>query len=295
MLDLNFGSTISVIDKSLSGHCNMTGTCARDLDVLTPENGITLSYCPNQLRQRFFDVYKNNPEFLSVDAVLCLHATSLCELYMPFQKPLIIIASTRFDIGRYYDIESLRIWFSTLERIASNNSNILGARYNTIAANNMYDLQYIKYFTSIDNVLYLPSTASYLRGVRYEPCRPGWLVGPSRGVNGIIYKEMLDTIRNTTRDIRREEGIDLDLTPYHLNMPALYHIRDIYPTYEFTDLAGHRGIVLIPYQVSLMSFFEYYRMGIPIIAPSARLLSVWQVNYTVMNERTNVTNTPTCE
>jgi hypothetical protein len=34
----------------------------------------------------------------SVDAMLCTHATSMCELFMPFNKSLIAIASTRYFI-----------------------------------------------------------------------------------------------------------------------------------------------------------------------------------------------------
>lgn len=41
---------INVIDKSLSGHCHLTGTCERDLRILNKQNGINLHPCPNRLR-----------------------------------------------------------------------------------------------------------------------------------------------------------------------------------------------------------------------------------------------------
>lgn len=41
---------INVIDKSLSGHCHLTGTCERDLKILNKQNGINLHPCPNRLR-----------------------------------------------------------------------------------------------------------------------------------------------------------------------------------------------------------------------------------------------------
>jgi hypothetical protein len=63
-------------------------------------------------------------------------------------------------------------------------------------------------------------------------------------------------------------------------------IRDLYPHFEYTDLVKHPAIVLIPYQVSIMSIFEYYRMGIPIFVPSTELLARWQLKYRVMDERT---------
>ena len=86
---------VEFIDKSLSSHCHLTGTCAKDLRVLDENNGIELSPCPNKLRAAFYDTYRNDPDFMSADAILCLHAISMCELYMPFNKPLILISSTR--------------------------------------------------------------------------------------------------------------------------------------------------------------------------------------------------------
>jgi hypothetical protein len=86
---------VKIIDKSLSGHCHLTKTCATDLKVINQENGIHLSPCPNQLRKQFYNTYRTDPEFLSVDAFICTHANSMCELFMPFHRPMIII-----EIGR---------------------------------------------------------------------------------------------------------------------------------------------------------------------------------------------------
>ena len=86
---------VKVIDKSLSDHCQLTNTCQTDLKVITKENGISLGVFPQILIQRFYDFYRNDMQMASVSAFLCLHATSMCELYLPFNKPLIVIASTR--------------------------------------------------------------------------------------------------------------------------------------------------------------------------------------------------------
>ena len=63
-------------------------------------------------------------------------------------------------------------------------------------------------------------------------------------------------------------------------------IRDLYPHFEYSDLASHPAIVLIPYQVSIMSLFEYYRMSIPLFVPSPKLLAQWQMKYRVLSELT---------
>lgn len=86
---------VRIIDKSLSGHCHLMNTCEKDLRVINKQNGIRLSPCPNKLRRDFYASYVNDVEFNSADALLCNHATSMCELFLPFDKPMIVIASTR--------------------------------------------------------------------------------------------------------------------------------------------------------------------------------------------------------
>lgn len=93
---------VTIIDKSLSAHCHLSNTCERDLKVITKQNGISLNPCPNQLRRDFYNAYRTDKEFLSVDGVLCNHAASMCELFMPFGKPLVVIASTRYRCNVMY-------------------------------------------------------------------------------------------------------------------------------------------------------------------------------------------------
>lgn len=51
-----------------------------------------LGFCPSALRRRFYQTYRDDQKMTDVSAFLCLHATSMCQLYMPFGKPLIAIA-----------------------------------------------------------------------------------------------------------------------------------------------------------------------------------------------------------
>jgi len=92
---------VSVIDKSLSGHCHLTNTCERDLRVIDKNNGIDLRPCANALRNEFYNSYRTDPVMKTVDAFLCTHAASMCELFMPFQKPMVVIASTRYVYGSF--------------------------------------------------------------------------------------------------------------------------------------------------------------------------------------------------
>ena len=55
--------------------------------------------------------------------------------------------------------------------------------------------------------------------------------------------------------------------------------------YQFSDLARHPGVVVVPYTKSVMSFFELYRMNVPLFYPSVALLTKWELGAAVMSER----------
>lgn len=192
-----------------------------------------------------------------VDAFLCHHACGMCEAYMAFNKSLVVVASTRFEIGRH-EPRRWELWNQNLRAIAAHPRNI-------VAANNRYDAEYIKYFTGIKDVPVLPNYCAYTR-VQYSPSKPQVLIGPGRGIN----QQLHDALQ------RKAQGSNWKFT----------RIRDLYPHFEYSDLVKHPAIVLIPYQVSVMSIFEYYRMAIPLFVPSPDLLSLWQIKYRVMDERT---------
>ena len=56
----------------------------------------------------FFEEYKNDPELHRVDAFICSHPAANCELYMPFNRSLIVYPTTRLEFGRYDDVVEWR-------------------------------------------------------------------------------------------------------------------------------------------------------------------------------------------
>lgn len=259
-------SRVFIIDESLSGHCAMTDTCAQNLQVLTRENGITLGDCPNELKREFWKMYHARGQFEKIDAFLFTYSSGLSELFMAFGKPLIIVASVRYEVGR---LES-----AAWEKLNLNLRNIAMDKRNTIAANNRYDLEYLKHFTGLTNIKLLPNLCDYVSAV-YNRTRAEILIGPSRhsqaglelihGTNGLF-------------DALKQWSLS---SQYVLKMHVL---RDLYPKYDFSDIAAHPAVVIIPYANSVMSVIEYYRMGIPIFAPSVELLTKWQVEKLILDE-----------
>lgn len=265
---------IMFIDKSLSNHCHLTNTCERDLKIIHKLNGINLGQCPNKIKRDFYNEYRCNKEFLSVDAFLCTHATSMCELFMPFNTSLIVIAATRYEIGRH-DAKRWKEWNLNLQKIASN-------PYNIVAANNKYDLEYIKYFTNIHKVLLLPSYCGYIQN-RYLPTKQEILIAPARGVNSKLAKELFDELGLYQKSIIKNNNIKSNILQN--NELKIAHIRDLYSYFKYTDISSHPALIILPYQISFMSFFEFYRMEIPMFVPTPELLAKWHLLYGCLNER----------
>ena len=251
---------VKVVDKSLSSHCQLTNTCQTNLRIINKDNGITLGRCPNRLRRKFYDHYRTNNELLSVDAVLCTYAFASCvELFMPFNRSLVVIFTTRFETGRH-DAKAWKRWIETLRRVAAN-------PYNVIAANNLYDVEYVKYFTGIQHVELLPSLCQYVTA-RYAPTRPQVLIGPGRGLHEDILRSLYQSVRNVS------------------STPSVVPLRELYAHYEYSDLAAHPAMILVPYQVSIMTIFELYHMQVPLFVPSPGLLVDWHIEYGILTERT---------
>lgn len=61
-------------------------------------------------------------------------------------------------------------------------------------------------------------------------------------------------------------------------------LRQMYPQYLFSDLAAHPGIIYLPYQVSMASLTEQYRMNIPMFFPSKDLLTKWHLEYQIVRQ-----------
>ena len=255
---------VEIVDKSLSGHCKLVNTCAKDLRVVNQTNGISFGNCQNKLQLNFWQSYAEDKWMKSFDGYLCEYSVAFCEMYMAFGKPMILIAPTRYETGRH----TREAW----HKLNQNLRAISEKPWNTVAANNLYDVEYLKHFTGIDNVLHIPSQCLYVK-TRYRPVRKEFLVGPSRLSKGA--EELLFGIGGLYKHLEqsRVQGA-----------PEFVPIRKLYQKYEFSDLAQHQGILVLPYQVSIMSLFEYYAMNIPMFVPSLDLLIEWQFEHLILDE-----------
>jgi len=215
----------------------------------------------DEIYSEFYEFYKDQIEMNLVDAFVCFHPSAMCELYMPFNRSMIIIASTRYELARF-EPKQWEKWNENLIKISQDPKNI-------IAANNLYDAEYIRYFTGI-NVTLLPSFCNYTNSV-YNPKRKEFL---------------LTSIHSTNFEFIFNKLLNKSLDRYYINQIQIVPLRTIYPKYKYSDLTNHPAIIYVPYQVSVMSLFEQYRMNIPLLFPSLDLLTQWHYEYNVVSEKT---------
>jgi len=86
------------------------------LKVLNRTNGIAPSI---EDKKQFYEVYKNDSEINQANVFICFHPAGMCELYIPFNKTIIIIASTRYELGRH-DKERWLLLNKNLQIISEN-------------------------------------------------------------------------------------------------------------------------------------------------------------------------------
>ena len=269
---------IRVIDKSFSGACRSMHTCANDTKAINGGNAYHVGSYPERLSRQMFDAYKDDAEFKSVDAIVCFHPIATCQLYAPFNKSLIMISSTRYEHGQS-DAENWLRFNYFLQLAAHNPRHVIGG-------NSVYDADYIKYFTDVDAV-YIPSFCGQI-AARYNASgakrRSEFLLGHSHASlhkdtywgGGLVWGEMRQWIEEAQKASKDEAVRKL----------VLKGISELYGHYEYQDLANHPAIVHMPYQVSVMSMFEQYRMNVPLFYPSLRFLTQLQMAYAPVSERT---------
>jgi hypothetical protein len=132
----------------------------------------------------------------------------------------------------------------------------------------------MNYFTNLGSrIELLPSYCGYI-SARYNPVRPEVLLAPARGIHPKFSTALYQSL---TRYLQANSSSRLRIAG----------IRELYSShYEYTDLASHPAVIILPYQVSFMSLFELYRMGVPIYVPSIAMLSNWHIRHAVLSERT---------
>jgi hypothetical protein len=233
---------VDIVHWNISGSKKYLGSAFNSPDPVREINFGSWKYLDESMRRRFQDTYG---KFLSTfDGFISCHPLSFAQIYDPFKKPILAINSTRFEMPFSGNAESTDDLISFMrDRHLSGQLNIM--------PNNVGDLDYLKYFTGITGD-YQPSLCDYNSR--------GWVGG---GANLVLAKShgLISSIQKFTKN----------------NFIGLRE--NLGQNYSWDQLMRANSILVIPYNVSTMTLFEFATAGLPVIVPSRRFLKELRLQY----------------
>ena len=196
---------------------------------------------PEDLIRKNFDFYKDDKTISTADGFICSFPSSMCEIWMPFNKTIIINPGHRYNLWRCTASAFDRL-NEHLYKLASLNKLILGAE-------SKYDLEYLRHYTGLRPLPLYNFAGVYTAGNPYSPTRDEIIMFGGGGQNvKEIAKQMSDAVKSV----------------------KVVHIRTLYPHYSLLDLVKHRAVVFVPYAVMTYKITELYSLNIPMIVPSIK-------------------------
>ncbi len=183
------------------------------------------------------------PELGSYDGFVATYPPAFALLYEGLPGPTVCVLPIRYELPFTDRPEA---WAALNDHLVRG----VEARRIAVVANSRYDAAYYEYFTG-QPAVYISSTCEYAGKLapRWDAglCDPGLPLlafGDAPGCRAA------------------QEAV-----------PEVRFVRDVFPRgYEHAQIARAGGIVWIPYNCSIMSFFEHVRLGIPVFVPSQRFL-----------------------
>lgn len=196
---------------------------------------------------------EEHPELKHYDAFLCTYPPLLIRKFEKFGKPMIVHIPIRYDswtTDNRERWESWHQWFGDSVRS--------GKLF--VAANSTYDVEYCRYFSGIKPE-FIPSMCDYM----------------PHSYTGELDTELL-------WDSRSDKVHSLFTT----EIKSIKQVRNLYGgRYEWKNLPKHRAIVHVPYNASIMGFFEHYAMNIPLFVPTPDFLVALKFSYGALSEVTD--------
>jgi len=190
----------------------------------------------------------NRKKFEAYDGFIVSYPPAFALLFERFDKPIIVISCTRFDFP-CIDAARLEWLMSGLTRM--NKSGKLIA-----IANNRLDQKLCEAYMPF-GWRHIPSLCDYI-GEVYSPTLNDvllWFRGAA----------ILETQFRTLRGVNKTFSIQ--------------------QKYDRATIGSWRGVIHLPYQVSIMAAFEHYAQGIPMFVPSISYLeSMYNNNEGVLTE-----------
>lgn len=229
-----------VTNWTISGHAAVLG---REMDRVDVVNATTWQSIDKGMCDAFYERYRS--ELSVYDAFIVTHTPCFSMLYERWNKPIICVASTRYEHPFSHDRAAWEQFNAFLR--AKIDEGIL-----IPIANNRYDAAYAEYFTQRQWQV-IPSICDYTNAPYTGSHRESLYFSKFHNVPDIAnlvakdreFKERL------LSKVARRLGWSIGRRGYSWN-----------------DLAAFRNVVYIPYNSSIMSIFELYTSAVPMLFPS---------------------------
>ena len=204
-----------------------------------------------------YEFFKTQPEIASTDIFLCQFPSSMCEMWMPFNKTIAFVPVHRYNLGRC----NRRDWERLDQHLRMLVSSTSPAHI--IGAGSVYDQEYLHHYTGLSPSPLYSTCVQYTKPALhpYRPTR-----------NEILFVSHLGTNKKTAilSEVRKFEMVEL---------------YSLYPLFTWGDLSNHRALVYIPYSVMSYKLCDFYSLGIPLFVPSIRFyrtISTFGKDHTIL-------------
>jgi len=223
-----YPNKFNITNWSMSGHSWVFNENSMSPEII---NSNTWKDINLNMINDFVDKYK---DFLKTfDGFIVTHTPVFCLLYETFNKPIILINSTRYEQPFSWN-NNFQMW----DYLNIKLKELYDKKIIIAVSNNKADAKYLKIGTGIDSII-IPSLCLYTNAL-YSPINNKFIV-------------------NNNFNIQENEYI-IDKNNY------------LKEKYSWNELYSYKGIIHIPYEISTMSIFEQYSANIPLFFPSKEYL-----------------------
>ena len=220
---------IEIIDWSISDHTWVFNRKKTDVKIINSETWKKMDM------KMIADFHKEYDDFLNqFDGFIVTHTPVFCMLFEKYNKPIFMINSCRYVQPycwqHFRNDEMMNTLNISLRRMWDNKQLIA-------ISNNKGDQRFLELGTGIVSS-HLPSLCLYTNS-KYNPIKENFIV------MGTTRKDLLPPIENVV---------------YKDDLGGRYYWKHLYQ---------YKAIIILPYEISTMSIFEYYSANVPLIFPSS--------------------------
>ena len=248
-LKKNSKRNIQLTRWSISGHNHVFRKFFYCSDPVAVVNVKTWQNLDQTMIRSFQKRYR---KYLSTfDGFVVTHTPAFAELFGDFGKPILVVASTRYEAPYTNQSEQwVRLNEFLLRGIASGQI--------TFWSNNAGDRDYFEYFTGFCSKV-VPSLCDYT-AVKWTPT-----------YDSAVY-------------FTKSDPITLQLL-VHSKMTWKEASKQLGRKYSYSKLAAVSAVFVLPYQISTMRLFELATMGVPVLVPSKSfMLALRKQDSMILNE-----------